>query len=132
MCESNELAEWAEVHGYLYGTPFKSIEAHLNEGRTVLMDIDIEGARSIRRIYPDDSLLIFVRPPSLEILKDRLRKRCTEEDSEIQKRLERVDREFEASSWFDHVVVNDDLEEAVDAVEALIKSRRKNQDDQGR
>lgn len=120
MRDGGELVEWAEVHGFLYGTPRRSIEEPLRQGKAVLMAIDVKGGQAVRHLFPDRSLLIFIKPPSMRVLRERLMKRSTEGAAEIAKRLERVAMEMAASRNYDYVVVNRDLERTVARVAKLV------------
>lgn len=125
MRDGGELLEWAEVHGFLYGTPRRSVEEPLRQGKAVLMAIDVKGGQAVRQLFPDCSLLIFIKPPSMRVLRERLRNRCTEGAAEIAKRLERVAMEMAASRAYDHVVVNRDLGRTVARVAALIRAAQR-------
>jgi guanylate kinase len=116
----DELLEWAEVFGARYGTPLGPVEVARNDGRDVILEIDVQGSRQVKdRIR--DAILVFLEPPSLEELERRLRARATEDDARITLRLATAAREMEQRSWFDHVVVNDDLERATEQLEAIIQ-----------
>jgi guanylate kinase len=119
MIERNELAEWAVVHGRRYGTPRREVTGALEQGRTVLLDIDVQGARQVRRVF-SDALLIFVLPPSARELARRLTGRASEDPDERRRRLRNAQREIEAVRDFDYVVVNDDLEQALRDVEGIL------------
>lgn len=123
MLEGDQLAEWAMVHDNYYGTPRKEISGRLEQGRDVIMDIDTVGARSVKKIYPQ-SVSIFVIPPSIEALKQRLKSRATDNDEVISKRLNRARLEMEQIGDFDYWLVNDDLDQAVDRVVAIIEAER--------
>jgi len=86
----------------------------------MLFDIDVKGALSIRKHFPKESVLIFIAPPSLDVLRERLLKRQTEDEEALKKRLERASMELGLQKEFDYVVVNDDLQEAIDSVEKII------------
>jgi guanylate kinase len=118
------LLEYAEVFGNLYGTPLGAVRSHLRQGKTVLLLIDVQGARQVRGSGLP-SLFIFVAPPSLEALHARLRGRGREEEAELDRRLAEARRELEAREEFDHVVVNDDLDRAVKEIRTLIDTRRR-------
>lgn len=124
MRDHGELVEWAEVHGFLYGTPRSSIEGPLREGKVVLMAIDVKGGQAVRQLYPHCSLLVFIKPPSLRVLRERLLKRSTEGVQEIGKRLERAAMEMGAARNYDHVVVNRELSTTIDRVAVLIAAAR--------
>lgn len=119
---AGELAEWAEVHGRLYGTPRAEIEGAAARGEHVVLDIDVQGARQIRRTIPD-ARLIFVLPPSVGIMMARLRGRGTEDPANIARRLRSALDELAAVPEFDHVVVNDDLEECLDEIRRIVEDR---------
>lgn len=121
--EDREFAEWAEVHGELYGTPLSSLTADGEEVRHIVLDIDVQGARQIREAVPQ-ALLLFILPPSMDVLLSRLKGRGTEEGPEIRRRLETARSELEAAEDFDFFVVNDDLERAIDEVRTLARTRR--------
>jgi len=114
------LVEWEEIYGNLYGTLKSEVDRALAQGRVMLFDVDVKGGLSVKKHYPQ-ALLIFIRPPSFEILKDRLTKRNTEDPATLEKRLARVPMELELGAQFDHQVVNDDLDRAIAEVETLIR-----------
>ncbi len=118
--ERKELAEWEQIYGNYYGTLKSEIDAALGKGRSMMFDIDVNGALSIKRLYPDDTVLIFIKPPNIEVLTQRLKDRNTETPETIAKRLERVPMELSKSPEFDFSVVNDDLRNSVDAVDAIV------------
>ena len=117
------LAEWAVVHGYRYGTRRSVIDAHLADGEDVLMDLDVQGGMSMRKAYPE-SLLVFIQPPSHEVLEARLRNRATDSEEVISTRLRNAIAECECSPDYDTCVVNDSLEHAVDEVRLVIARER--------
>ncbi|MGH9884872.1 MAG: guanylate kinase [bacterium] len=116
---AGEFAESAEVHGNLYGTLRTEIAGVLGSGKHVIMDIDVQGARQIRTVFPQ-SVTVFVLPPSGEVLLDRLRKRKTESPQQLAARLDSALRELRAVEEFEYVVVNDDLDHAVQQVTSII------------
>ena len=113
------FAESAEVHGNLYGTLRSEIERVLRQGRHVVMDIDVQGARQLRQVFPQ-SVTVFVLPPSGEVLLDRLRQRKTESAAELAERLHSALHELQAIDEYEYVVVNDDLDHTVRRVGAII------------
>jgi len=113
--------EWAEVHGELYGTLRSQVDAALRAGKNVLLDIDVQGGRSVRTHYPD-GVFIFVLPPSMESLEARLRKRGTDSEDRIHVRLQNARREMEMLGEYDYAVVNDDLAAAQKQVASIIVS----------
>jgi guanylate kinase len=123
MVERDDFAEWAEVHGNFYGTPRKNFEAAAEHGQHLVLDIDVQGARQIRKSVPE-AILMFVIPPSAEVLVSRLTKRGTEADEEVARRLRAAIRELSSAKDFDHVVVNDDLERAVEEIRGVARTGR--------
>ncbi|WP_408645510.1 guanylate kinase [Vulcanococcus limneticus] len=113
------LLEWAEFAGNAYGTPRQPVEQHLAEGRPVLLEIELEGARQVRRSFPA-GFQIFVKPPSFEELERRIRGRGTDSEEAIARRLERARVELEAEAEFDAVLVNADLDQALLELEQLM------------
>jgi guanylate kinase len=111
--------EWASFAGNCYGTPRAAVEQRLREGQPVLLEIEVEGARQVRRSFPV-GLQIFVAPPSFEELERRIRGRGTEAEEAIQRRLARAREELAAATEFDAVLVNGDLEAAGHELEALM------------
>ena len=127
MLAAGELLEWAEVHGHRYGTPARGVAAALQRGEIVVLDIDIQGARQIRRAFPD-AVLIFILPPSGDELVRRLRGRGSEAPAERRRRLGNARAELHAAGEFDYVVVNDDFEGAVGALQAILAAERRRYD----
>ncbi|MEX2275625.1 MAG: guanylate kinase [Actinomycetota bacterium] len=128
LIEDGELLEWADVFGRRYGTPAGPVRKARAAGRDVLLDVDVQGARQIRRVAPD-ATLIFLAPPDRErfreVLRERLRARGTETPAEVEQRLAEADREItEADRLQDATVVNDDLERATAQVAAILQQRR--------
>jgi guanylate kinase len=119
--DAGEFVEWAEVHGELYGTLRSQTDRTLEAGKNVLLDIDVQGGRAVRRIYPD-GVMIFVLPPSLADLEERLRGRGTDSEDRIRVRLENARREIALKHEYDYAVVNDDLEAATRKVAAIIEA----------
>lgn len=123
--ENNELVEYENVHDHYYGTPKAPIEEWIENGKTVFLDIDVFGAKHVKEQFPNDSILIFLKPPSLEVLKKRLTNRKTESTAQIKRRLARLPLEMEQANDFDFVVVNHDLTEAARQVKECIASSQK-------
>jgi guanylate kinase len=117
--DAGEFAEWAEVHGHLYGTLRSEVDRVLAGGRHVLMDIDVQGARQFHAAFPD-TVLVFVLPPSGEVLKARLAGRQSEDPERLLVRLQNARAELGEVGRYHYVVVNDDLERAVDQVSVII------------
>ena len=119
IAKAGGFLEHALVHGNRYGTPKAPVEEALAGGKSVLLEIDVQGSRSIRDAVPD-ALLIFVEPPSRDVLRERLHRRKTEDDASFALRMANAEHEMEAAREFDHRVVNDDLEEAVSEVLSIL------------
>ena len=116
---AGDFAESAEVHGNLYGTLRSEIARVLGKGQHVIMDIDVQGARQIREAFPS-SVTVFVLPPSGEVLLERLRKRKTESPQQLVSRLNSALQELRAVEEYEYVVVNDDLDHAIQSVGAIL------------
>jgi guanylate kinase len=117
---SGGLLEWARVHGARYGTPATPVRAALARGRSAVLSIDVQGARQIRRALGSRAVLIFLLPPSVEHLWQRLLRRRTETIDAIRRRLAVARRELASAAWYDYTVVNDQLDHAVKTVEAIM------------
>lgn len=120
MVAGGEMAEWAEVHGRLYGTPKRNLERAAGKGKHAVLDIDVQGAAQIRESVPE-AVRIFVLPPSGREMVRRIGLRGTEQAPEIARRLRSALRELGRAGEFHHVVVNDDLDRAVARVRQLVK-----------
>jgi len=120
-------AEWADVHGHYYGTSAKNLEQALSDGHDILLDIDVQGTMQILERYPD-TVTIFIMVPSLEILKQRLSKRGTEDPQTIEKRLRNAEKEIAGKSIYRHVIVNDDLSTATDEFIRVVGKYRNSKD----
>jgi guanylate kinase len=121
MVDRGEFAEWAEVHGDLYGTPLESLREAEEAGRHVILDIDVQGARQIRGAVPE-VMLLFILPPSVDVLFRRLAGRGSEGEEALRIRLATALGELEAAGSFDHHIVNDDLELAIAEVRDLVRN----------
>ena len=119
MIDAGELLEWAPIVGHRSGTPRGFVMERLGSGKDVLLEIDVKGAEQVRRQVPD-AVLIFLEPPSMDELERRLRGRGTESEERIRARLVTAGWELGERGWFDHVVVNDDLDRASSQVAAII------------
>lgn len=117
--EKNKFLEWAEFAGNCYGTKKKYIKECLAQGKDVILEIETQGALKVKKQMPE-AVLIFIVPPSLETLENRLRGRHTEDENNIQKRLLEVSKELEFAKHYDYHVINDDLERAVSEIESII------------
>ena len=119
--ENGGFLEHAQTFGNYYGTPKEAVLAQMAEGYDVILDIDTKGARQVREIYPE-SVLIFVLPPSMEELKRRITSRGSENEEDMKIRLGEAVHEMSLAENYDYCIVNDDLDEAVAAVKAIIKA----------
>jgi guanylate kinase len=125
MRDSHELLESAHVHGdHWYGTPRKPVEEAIGSGHDIILEIDYQGARSVRQLFPSDTVLVFVAPPSWGALLDRLHRRHTEHPSQVQRRLASARSEFAHMGMFDYLIVNDCLQQSVDELEAILCAER--------
>jgi guanylate kinase len=123
MRERGEFLESAQVHGFLYGTKRELIEQTLAAGYDAILDIDVQGAAQIRRNLPD-AVTVFILPPSMEVLQRRLESRNLNERSDIERRIRNASEEVRTYNEFDYVIVNDDLERATTALQALLVGER--------
>ncbi len=121
--KNQEFIEYENVHGYYYGTLKAEVEKLLKNGYSVLFDIDVNGALTIKKIFPQ-AILIFIRPPSLEELKRRLQHRRTDNPQEIEKRLKRLPEEYEKARRFDYDIINDNLEETIQKIYQIINNHQ--------
>ena len=122
--DNDKFLEWAEFAGNRYGTKKKYIQQCLEEGKDIILEIDTQGALQVKKQMPE-AVLIFICPPSIEALENRLRGRHTEVEATIQKRLQEVKTELERAEKFDYKVVNDDLEKAIAELEKIIIGEQK-------
>jgi guanylate kinase len=120
----NRWAEWASVHGNYYGTSADFLDSQSAAGRDVLLDIDVQGAKQILVRYPEQTVAIFIMPPSMATLKERLAARGAESSAEMKKRLQNAVQEMAQKDLYHHVIVNDRLPEAIHALSALIDAYR--------
>jgi len=120
--DDNDFAEWEQIHGnYYYGTLKATLEKTIQRQGLLLLELDVKGAMSIKKLYPEETLSIFVEPPSLDDLRVRLVKRGTDSEERIAKRLERLGAELEYKSNFDYHVTNDDVDRAVAEIMNIIQ-----------
>jgi len=122
--DSGELAEFDRHFDASYGTPRAPLEAAIREGRDMLLDIDVEGARQIRARYPGESVAIFVLPPSFEDLEMRLRGRRTENEAAIQRRLKRALEEARQYPSYDYLIINRQISESINELAAIVNAER--------
>ncbi len=127
--KKNEFLEWAKVHGYYYGTLKSVIEEDLVKGRSVVCEVDVQGAASIKQIVEEGKLsaaavFVFLIPPSVDILAFRLKKRKTEDEEVVNYRLRAAIAELQVMEKYDYIVVNDKVESAADKIRAIINVER--------
>ena len=123
MLAEDKILEYTSYSGNYYGTPRQAVDEWLHEGETVVLKIEVEGAENVRRLYPD-SVSIFLVPPSMHVLEERLRKRSSESEEEIQSRMTIAKNEMQHATQYDYIVVNDRLDDAVSDIRAIIRSER--------
>jgi guanylate kinase len=121
--DNNQFVEWEMVYpGSYYGTTAEEIERIWSENKTPILDIDVQGAMHVKEIYNHKALSIFIKPPSLEALRERLVKRGTDSEEQIKTRIDKAAEEIAFSNNFDQIVLNDDLDKATAAVKELVTS----------
>jgi guanylate kinase len=118
-----DLIEWAENYGQLYGTSREDMEAALREGHDLLLDVDTRGARALKKVWPG-GIFVFVVPPSIEVLEKRLRSRGSESEETIRRRFDNARAEIREIVWYDYVVMNDELDAAIDRLRAIYVAER--------
>lgn len=119
MISQGEMLEWAEVYGHYYGTSARFLREKINAGKDMLLDIDVQGARQVRKQFPQ-AVLIFIVPPSWKELERRLKKRATDAPEELKKRLTAARDEIKAAREFDYIVINEFLEQALQELKGII------------
>jgi guanylate kinase len=122
MRDRGDLLEWAEVYGHYYGTPRKPVEEAMQLGRDVVLELDIQGATAIKRVIPD-AVLVFIEPPSLDDLVLRLRGRGTEDPLTLSQRVRSAYGEVKNKGVYDHIVVNDNIDAAVQQLVRILNGR---------
>jgi len=125
MVKTNEFLEWAKVHGYYYGTPISLLEKELVKGKTVVCEVDVQGASSIKEVVNEGrisaaAVFVFLIPPSVDILAFRLKKRKTEDEEVVNYRLRAAIAELQVMEKYDYIVVNDKVESAAEKIRAII------------
>jgi guanylate kinase len=123
MIEDEAFVEWAEVYDDFYGTSFSSLRGQMNQGLDVVMDLDSQGAENIKKHYKDN-ILIYILPPSLKILEKRLKNRAMDDEKAIEARMKRAVAELQDCLWYDYIIINDDLDEALEKVKSIVISDR--------
>ncbi len=119
----DKFLEYEEVHSDYYGTLKETVQKLVDNGKIVLFDIDVNGALNIKNKYPE-TVLFFIKPPSIDVLIERLQKRKSETDETLKQRLKRIDYEYSKAPLFDYIILNDDLEKAVCEVETIMMGER--------
>lgn len=126
MVKDGEFAEWTEKFGYFYGTGIKTMRDFLELGNDLVLDIDTEGARNLKKTFPD-GIYVFIVPPSLEELAKRLLRRGSESKADLERRLEKARDEINEVFWYNYIIINDDIHKAIEQMKAIYvaeKSRR--------
>jgi guanylate kinase len=123
--DTGAFAEWAEVHGHLYGTLAANIEKAMANGEDIMLDIDVVGAGKLLDKFPD-AVSIFVAPPTMDVLKRRLTERNTDSPDVVNRRLKNAEREIAHADRYDHVVVNNDLAQAISRIESILDDASSN------
>jgi len=123
MIDAGDFAEWAEVHSNLYGTSKRLLDNTVAKGIDVILDIDTQGAKQIKHKY-ERAIYVFIMPPSLDILEERLRNRKSDQENEIRKRMLRAREEIKDYSMYDYQVVNSDFDRALSELRAIVSAER--------
>ena len=129
MIDAGAFVEWAQVYDDLYGTSFSSLDEQTASGLDVLLDLDTQGGKNIKKHFKK-SVLIYVLPPSLDVLEKRLMARGTDAETVIKSRMKKTSSEIKQCVWYDYIIVNDDLEKAIKEAQAIILSVRCRTDQQ--
>lgn len=123
MIDEGAFVEWARVYDHLYGTSSSGLKELIDSGIDILLDVDVQGGRNIKTRFPD-SVLIFLFPPSLKVLGQRLRERGTDDEAVVRGRMEQAADDIRNCVWYDYIIVNDKLEKAIDDTQSIIISER--------
>jgi len=132
MIQEEEFFEWAQVHGYYYGTSKSMLKKAENRGSDLILDVDVQGAMKVKKILPE-ATSIFILPPSFEVLRERLHRRQLDTDQQIAKRIENARQEIQYCHQYDYIVINRELHAAFEDLSSIIRSqscRRENLADQ--
>lgn len=122
--KAKKILEWTKYMGYYYGTPKESIERQLVKGKHVILCLDVKGSRTIKRLYPQNTVTIFIIPPSLKTLVERINKRgCKTKQKEVARRLDLARKELKAAENYDYCVVNQDFTQALNTLKTIVSSR---------
>ena len=117
---AGEFVEWAEVHGHLYGTLVSEVKRLLAKGHSLVLEIDVQGALNVRKVYPD-AVLVFIEPPSLQVLEERLRGRGPEDEASIELRLKNARHEMELADQYDVRIVNNTVDRAAQELGSVMR-----------
>lgn len=130
LVKSGQMLEYAEYCGNFYGTPKPAVEERLARGGDVLLEIEVQGAMKVKQACPD-AVLVFLMPPSLKELERRLRKRGTEQEPVVRSRIETAQREIRFCGRYDYIVINDDVSDAADKINAVLSAEKSRTDRMG-
>jgi guanylate kinase len=120
MRNEGKLLEWATVYGNLYGTSLKTVKASLSSGTFLLKDIDTQGALQLKKKLGSNAVLIFIKPPTMQELETRIRQRNSDSEQQIKTRMDNAKKEMSEASKYDHVIINDELKNAVNGLKKII------------
>lgn len=123
MTEKRRFIEWTEVHGHLYGTSANLLDQAVKEEKDVLLEVDVKGGAEIKKNYPQ-AVLVFLVPPSWQELEKRLANRGTEDEEKVARRVKQAKREIEYAPHYDYLIVNDDINRALEDLSAIIQAER--------
>jgi guanylate kinase len=123
MRQANGFLEWAVVHGNLYGTARAAVKKEMSQGRDIILEIDVQGARAVRKAMRS-VVSVFILPPSFEVLRERLTARMTERPEELELRLANARGEVEQYRYFDYLVLNDEVERAAEELASVVRAER--------
>jgi len=123
MVQAGDFAEWAEVHSNLYGTSRQALDHIVSKGIDVILDIDTQGAKQIRKTY-EKAMFLFILPPSLAVLEERLRNRRSDDGEEIKKRMQRAHEEIREYAMYDYIIINRDFDQALEELRSIIVAER--------
>jgi guanylate kinase len=124
MVKAGDFVEWAEVHSNLYGTSRRVIDDMMEKGLDIILDIDTQGAKQIKSKYNDTAVFVFIMPPSLDILEERLRNRKSDHEEEIKKRMRRARDEIKDFKMYDYLIVNRDFDRALSELRSIVIAER--------
>jgi len=123
LLKQKKFVEWAKVYDHYYATPKQPLIKAVNSGKNILLDIDVQGGKNIKKIFPE-SILIFILPPSFKVLKQRIISRAKDKPEEIKKRLKMLEKELKESKYYDYFIVNDNLNQAIRDVQTIVYSHK--------